>query len=104
VAGESDGDRLARRGPHTGSSLEVVLDLFAEVLGETPGHTDDDFFDLGGNSLLALALLGRLREATGSTLRVREFLSEPTPAGVTRRVDASSRQTLGPPRAAGGDL
>lgn len=68
----------AAAGP--GSSLEdAVLAIVAEVLGvEHPG-LDDDFFELGGDSLSAIEVMAHVRDRLGVELGVGELFASPTP-------------------------
>ena len=61
---------------------EVFADLFAEVLGlsERPG-TEDGFFDLGGDSIIAIQLVSRARQA-GLIVTPREVFQHQTVAAL----------------------
>nr|WP_240955761.1 phosphopantetheine-binding protein [Streptomyces thermoviolaceus] len=63
------------------ASLSTVVDIFREVLGAPGIGPDDDFFEHGGQSLLAMRLLVRLRESFPSAagLRASAVLRCPTP-------------------------
>ncbi len=77
--------------------------LFEEVLklpGDTVG-TDVNFFDLGGDSLLATRLLARLRHGTGAEIPITALFETPTPAALTLRLTAHT--DAGPPRPDLGD-
>ncbi|MDN3356471.1 non-ribosomal peptide synthetase [Actinomadura sp. DC4] len=86
---------LARgRAPRTPLE-EVLCGLFAEVLSLDRVGADDGFFDLGGDSLLGMRLIARIRAVLDSELSIRRLFSAPTPAGVARLVGDG-----GKPRAA----
>ncbi|MCP3755583.1 non-ribosomal peptide synthetase [Streptomyces sp. TBY4] len=74
---------------------DLVRSIFAEILGLPAVGPDDDFFELGGQSLLASRVLGRLRSAFGVDVTAREFFGSPTPAGLTGKLD--SYRTTRPP-------
>ncbi|GGV78690.1 hypothetical protein GCM10010294_48220 [Streptomyces griseoloalbus] len=56
---------------------EVLLDVWREVLG-VPVGPDDNFFDLGGNSLLAMRVGAALRRRGGHTVAMRDLYLRPT--------------------------
>ncbi|GAD82589.1 amino acid adenylation domain-containing protein [Nocardia asteroides] len=66
----------------------AVAEVFTEVLGVPRPGRDDDFFSLGGNSLLATRVVHRLRERTGTELTVAAFFADPTVAGLAERLSA----------------
>ncbi len=70
--------------PH-GPVEELVADLCAELLGIAPGTlgADDDFFHLGGNSLLATRLAGRLSDVLDTDVTVRDIFENRTIAALT---------------------
>ncbi|MGB3443574.1 MAG: amino acid adenylation domain-containing protein [Actinophytocola sp.] len=88
-------DRAALPAPHLAASggrrpdtpLERRLAaLFEEVL-DVPGiGLDDDFFALGGHSLLVVRLVRRMRADLGAELPVQEVFRGPTVAALARRL------------------
>ena len=62
--------------------------IWREVLGAPRVGRDDGFSALGGDSLLALRMLGRIRTVLGITLPLREIFERPTLAELAGCVDA----------------
>ncbi|WP_036544293.1 condensation domain-containing protein, partial [Nocardia rhamnosiphila] len=78
---------------------EIVAGVFAEVLGVERIGADDDFFALGGNSLIATQVAARLGAALDTTVPVRMLFETPTVAALAVRVEqagASGRVALTP--------
>ncbi|MDJ0007864.1 amino acid adenylation domain-containing protein [Gordonia alkanivorans] len=67
---------------------QTVADLITERLDLEPGTVGrhHDFFDLGGNSLLATQIVGALEHLTGHRIPVREVFDNSTVAAIARLV------------------
>ncbi|BCJ28485.1 type I polyketide synthase [Actinocatenispora sera] len=75
-------------GAAPGTALEAQLAaIWADVLGVPVVGRDDDFFDLGGNSLVAVQLIGKVRTATGVKLPMRSLFETTTVAGMAELVE-----------------
>jgi amino acid adenylation domain-containing protein len=75
----------AGRPPATDTE-KVLCGLFGELLG-VPGVTvDDDFFALGGHSLLVMRLISRTRAALHAELSVKDVFEGPTVAVLAGRL------------------
>ena len=80
-----------RLGAREATALEQgVATVFEELLGSPGIGPDDDFFDLGGSSLLAVRLSVRLRETLGADLPSSALLETSTVSGLAARIAAAS--------------
>jgi len=68
-----------------------VARLLQEVLAVERVGVDDNFFDLGGNSLLLVQLHGRLQESLGRELTPMEIFNHPTVGALAARLEGSPR-------------
>ena len=85
-------DRAALPTPGRGAAAEAgsnpVATLMAEVLQLDSVGPDEDFFELGGTSLLAIQLVGRLRERFGAAVDIEAVFEAPTAATLAQRLAA----------------
>ncbi|GHG97216.1 non-ribosomal peptide synthetase [Streptomyces lanatus] len=101
--GKLDRAALPEPGPVTGSLAsatarqpsgeveEALCGLFSEVLGVASVGPEDDFFTLGGNSLMVARLLGRIQLTLGARVGVRTLFESRTPAALVPYVEKAER-------------
>ena len=70
---------------------ELLAGIFAEVLEVERVGIDDDFFVLGGHSLRATRLIGRVRRAFGAEVPIRAVFDYPTVAQFVAHVGSGVR-------------
>ncbi|GHH04426.1 non-ribosomal peptide synthetase/type I polyketide synthase [Comamonas sp. JC664] len=71
-----------------GDIQQRVMDIWRERLGAVEVGPDDDFLELGGNSLMAAQMLTRLRETFSVQLPLSALFEAPTVAGISARIEA----------------
>ncbi|MFI1934338.1 amino acid adenylation domain-containing protein [Streptomyces sp. NPDC020330] len=97
-------------GPHPRTTAapnaytQAVAEIFAKVLGVPSVGPEENFFNLGGYSLLAAELVEELRSTLGVDVAIRDLFRAPTVAGLieqTRMGEQSGNTTLLPLRTSG---
>ncbi|MFC9930075.1 non-ribosomal peptide synthase/polyketide synthase [Streptomyces sp. NPDC127190] len=105
LSGNGKVDRAALPAPRTPEPAVRVAprteaerrtaEVFGEVLGTEPPGVQDDFFQLGGDSILSIRLAARLAAAFDTDVTPRAVFTHPTPAGLAALLGA--RQGSGRP-------
>jgi amino acid adenylation domain-containing protein len=75
------------RGPRT-TTEECLLGIWRGLLKRYGIGIDDNFFDIGGHSLLTVALVSEVKKQMGVTLSLAQALRSPTIAGLAESIDA----------------
>jgi amino acid adenylation domain-containing protein len=69
----------------------MVAEVWCEVLNLSTVSVLDNFFDLGGHSMLLYRMRDRLAETAGASLGIIEFFEHPTVRALARRIDGDTR-------------
>ncbi|HEX8393776.1 MAG TPA: non-ribosomal peptide synthase/polyketide synthase [Longimicrobium sp.] len=91
TAADQDGSFSAPRTP----TEDVLAAIWAELLSLPRVGTDDDFFLLGGHSLVATQVLSRVRQAFGAEVPLRALFESSRLASFAERVDEAVRAEAG---------
>ncbi|WP_201009294.1 phosphopantetheine-binding protein, partial [Kitasatospora sp. Root187] len=82
--------RAVGRGPRD-EREEKLCGLYAEILCLDTVGIDDNFFDLGGHSLLVTRLISRVRSVMSAELTIKAVFEAPTVADLTSRLTTATR-------------
>ena len=82
------GVKLLHRVPPRNSTEEMIATIWKEVLKIDKVGIYDNFFDLGGNSLLATRINSRLRQTFELDLPLRSIFEKPTIMAIAEYIQA----------------
>ncbi|WP_248746007.1 non-ribosomal peptide synthetase [Pseudomonas sp. MWU12-2037] len=74
-----------------GDTEIAIANLWKDLFKLENVSRHDDFFSLGGISLMAVQMASRLRKVLGKPIAVRDLFVEPTIAGFARTLDGQTR-------------
>src|SRR4029453_17705623 len=66
---------------------QLVAGIWRELLGHDRFGAEERFLMTGGDSLLAMGVLGRARQRTGADVSLADFLAAPTVAALAAAID-----------------
>lgn len=75
------------------SLVQEISALWGEHLNGREVGADDDFFELGGNSLIGIKIIDRVSQEYGVELSVRDFYLAQTPARVAELIEQGRART-----------
>jgi amino acid adenylation domain-containing protein len=84
---EPDFENVSTYRAPVNETQETLCAAFSAVLGVDQVGIDDSFFDLGGQSLLAMRLISRIRNALGADLTIAVLFDIPTVAGLADYIE-----------------
>jgi amino acid adenylation domain-containing protein len=87
------GDSVEFVAPRNGTE-QALADVWAEFLRVDRVGIYDNFFDLGGHSLIATRVLSRIRERFGARLTMKDFFGHPTIDGISGLLDSHAAAVL----------
>ncbi|REK87018.1 amino acid adenylation domain-containing protein [Streptomyces inhibens] len=93
VAEDAQGTAAEPDGPFE----KLIAEVWSEVLGKRRISADDDFFALGGHSLMALRVVGRLKRNLGVVISVKEVYRHPRLRDLAHHVETRNDSSA-PPR------
>ena len=70
------------------STEQIVQGIWERAFGCSPLARDDDFFDLGGDSITAMKILSALGEAFGAAFPMSDLFRASTIASLAQRIDS----------------
>jgi amino acid adenylation domain-containing protein len=92
-APENDGTSSSLSAPPTTESEINVAEIWRELLNRNCVGINDNFFDLGGHSLLVVQLQSRLRKKLNCQISLVELFQRTTVSAIASYLDAQKKQS-----------
>ena len=97
-AAQAARDRATPYSAPANGTEHLLAGLWAEVIGVDQVGADDDFFDLGGNSLIAVQLVARMTQKLKTEVSVAAVFDARTVRGLAAAIGVSADGPAPPPR------
>ena len=81
---------------HVGLAIDTLTRIWERVLRQSPISAEDNFFDIGGDSLLAIALFLEIEKATGRQLPISTIYDAPTVASLAAVLEQATAPRFSP--------
>jgi amino acid adenylation domain-containing protein len=93
-----DGEAYAVRGYEEplGETETAIAKIWTELLKLERVGRHDNFFDLGGHSLLVMRMISQLRKALAVEVAIRDLFAHPVLADFARLIESAAQVTLPP--------
>jgi acyl carrier protein len=75
---------------------KILCRLFGELVGIDNVGVNDDFFHIGGHSLLAIKLIARFKDETGASIPMDQLFEHATPKILASLIESSTMKSLEP--------
>ncbi len=92
----ADGAPVPRLAPPTTATERFIAQIWCDLLDLPEVGVHDNFFDLGGHSLLGMRMVARLRDSFGADVSLRALFESPSVAQLATLIDAG-RAAFGRP-------
>jgi amino acid adenylation domain-containing protein len=73
---------------------QTLLDIWQEVLGTEHIAVNDNFFQIGGHSLMISQLMNKVHKTLGKTIPFKVFYSNPTIENISRSLESESYKPI----------
>ncbi|MFF7450315.1 MULTISPECIES: phosphopantetheine-binding protein [unclassified Streptomyces] len=83
------------------TTTDVISEIWCEVLELPEVGIEDNFFDIGGHSILLQLVRDRVQERLGKSVELIDFFNHPTVSSLARFLDGAAGTAVGTGRAAG---
>jgi len=87
----------ASNGVARGKTEEALFSIWSMILGRSDFGTADDFFTLGGHSILLIKMQSRIKEILGVEAPLQMLFENPTIHSLASRLDQDGRKEEAPP-------
>src|SRR5262249_44297333 len=93
---EADAHAVRQYEAPVGGIENALATIWADVLRLERVGRRDNFFEVGGHSLMGMGVITRLRQTLGIEMPIRELFAQPVLADLARVLEGAARDALPP--------